>query len=637
MCGILGAWGPMPEKRAAMGQGCERMRHRGPDSQGYWEDEETQLALAHVRLAILDLTEAGHQPMVSHDSRNVMVLNGEIYNHLDLRRRLEQEGHMPAWRGRSDTETLVEAVSAWGIERALQEAVGMFALALWDRHERSLFLARDRFGEKPLYYGYAGDSFVFSSELKAVAGLPGFDHRIDRQALALLMRHNYIPAPFSIYAAMRKLTPGSWLRLDGALLQARAAGQPQAYWSAEAVALDGVADPLAFESDSAAIDALENVMGTAVQGQMLSDVPLGAFLSGGIDSSAVVALMQARGGGQVNTFSIGFDVPAFNEAEHAKAVAAHLGTRHHELYVSAQDALDAVPAVAGIYDEPFADSSQIPTLLLARMARRDVTVALSGDGGDELMGGYSRYVRAAAWWARREKLPGALRGPIALGMRAMGGAAPLGMMREQAGKLAQVLAAEHSGRFYRQFVSYWKNPEQVVIDASMPEGLFDHASGLPFLDHMTWLDTVSYLPDDILVKVDRAAMSVSLETRVPMLDHRVYEFARRLPWQYKNRDGQGKWLLRQLLYRHVPRDLVDRPKKGFGVPLGLWLRGPLKDWAYALLDPQRLRAQGLFHARPILQKWREHQSGRRDWSPHLWGVLMAQAWLDESESWRRGQ
>jgi len=636
MCGILGAWGPMPEKRAAIGSGCDRMRHRGPDSNGFWEDEAAQIALGHVRLAILDLTEAGHQPMVSHDGRNVLTLNGEIYNHQDLRRRLEREGHMPAWRGHSDTETLVEAVSAWGMERALQETVGMFALALWDRHDRSLYLARDRFGEKPLYYGYAEDAFVFGSELKAMAGLPGFDRRIEPQALALLMHHNYIAAPFSIYAAMRKLMPGTWLRLDGDLLASKALPQPRAYWSAEAVALEAAADPLEFGSDAEAIDALERVMSTAVQGQMLSDVPLGAFLSGGIDSSTIVALMQARGGGQVNTFSIGFDVAAFNEAEHAKAVAAHLGTRHHELYLSAQDALEAVPAVAGIYDEPFADSSQIPTILLARMARRDVTVALSGDGGDELMGGYSRYVRAAAWWARREKLPQALRGPLALGARAMGGAAPLSAMREQAGKLAQVLRAEHSGRFYRQFVSYWKRPEEVVIGASLPPGPFDQASELKFLDHMTWLDTVGYLPDDILVKVDRAAMSVSLETRVPLLDHRVYEFARRLPWHYKNRDGQGKWLLRQLLYRHVQRDLVDRPKKGFGVPLGLWLRGPLKDWAYAMLEPERLKAQGLFHARPILQKWREHQSGRRDWSPHLWGVLMAQAWLDESESWGRG-
>ncbi|MDX3896276.1 asparagine synthase (glutamine-hydrolyzing) [Pusillimonas sp.] len=636
MCGILGAWGPMPEKRAAIGSGCDRMRHRGPDSNGFWEDEAAQIALGHVRLAILDLTEAGHQPMVSHDGRNVLTLNGEIYNHQDLRRRLEREGHMPAWRGHSDTETLVEAVSAWGMERALQETVGMFALALWDRHDRSLYLARDRFGEKPLYYGYAEDAFVFGSELKAMAGLPGFDRRIEPQALALLMHHNYIAAPFSIYAAMRKLMPGTWLRLDGDLLASKALPQPRAYWSAEAVALEAAADPLEFGSDAEAIDALERVMSTAVQGQMLSDVPLGAFLSGGIDSSTIVALMQARGGGQVNTFSIGFDVAAFNEAEHAKAVAAHLGTRHHELYLSAHDALEAVPAVAGIYDEPFADSSQIPTILLARMARRDVTVALSGDGGDELMGGYSRYVRAAAWWARREKLPQALRGPLALGARTVGGAAPLSAMREQAGKLAQVLRAEHSGRFYRQFVSYWKRPEEVVIGASLPPGPFDQASELKFLDHMTWLDTVSYLPDDILVKVDRAAMSVSLETRVPLLDHRVYEFARRLPWHYKNRDGQGKWLLRQLLYRHVPRDLVDRPKKGFGVPLGLWLRGPLKDWAYAMLEPERLKAQGLFHARPILQKWREHQSGRRDWSPHLWGVLMAQAWLDESESWGRG-
>lgn len=637
MCGILGAWGPMPEKRAAVSRGCDRMRHRGPDSSGFWEDPRAQIALGHVRLAILDLSEAGHQPMVSHCGRSVLVLNGEIYNHLDLRRRLEREGRVSAWRGHSDTETLVQAISAWGIEKALQESVGMFALALWDRHERSLSLARDRFGEKPLYYGYAGDTFVFGSELKAMAGLPGFDHEIDRRALALLMRHNYIGAPYSIYAAMRKLAPGTWMRIDGELMGAKGLPQAETYWSAEAVALDAAARPAAFGSDSEAVDALEEVVGAAVQGQMLSDVPLGAFLSGGIDSSLIVSLMRARGAGPVDTFTIGFDVPAFNEAEHAKAVAAHLGTRHHELYLSAQDALDVVPALPGIYDEPFADSSQIPTVLVARMARRDVTVALSGDGGDELMGGYSRYARAAAWWARREKLPSALRGPLALCADALAGVAPMGMAREQAGKLAQLLRAEHGGRFYRQFVSYWRQPEEVVIGGRPPNGPFDLAIDLPFLDHMTWLDTASYLPDDILVKVDRAAMAVSLETRVPLLDHRVFEFARRLPAHYKQRDGQGKWLLRQLLYRHVPRELVDRPKKGFGIPLGLWLRGPLKDWAHALLHPDRLKAQGLFQPQPILRKWREHQSGRRDWSPHLWSILMAQAWLDESASWERGQ
>lgn len=637
MCGILGAWGPMLDKQTAIKQGCERMRHRGPDSSGFWEDQEARVALGHVRLAILDLSEAGHQPMACRCGRHMLVLNGEIYNHLELRRQLEQQGHASAWRGHSDTEALVEAICAWGVENALEKTVGMFAVALWDRHDGSLSLARDRFGEKPLYMGYAGGTFIFGSELKAMACLPGFDHDIDRQALAILMRHNYIAAPFSIYKSIRKLAPGSWVRLDAAALAQRKLPEARAYWSAEAVANQAAGNRLSFQSDDQAIDALEQVLGTAVQGQMLSDVPLGGFLSGGIDSSTIVAMMQAGGGAPVNTFSIGFDIPAFNEAEHAKAVAQHLGTRHHELYLSAQDALDMVPALSSMYDEPFADSSQIPTALVARMAKRDVTVALSGDGGDELMGGYSRYFRAAGWWKRRESLPSALRGPVALGVAGAASVLPAGRAREQAEKLAQVLRARHSGEFYQQFVSYWKQPGQVVIDGQEPGSAFDRASALPFFDHMTLLDSMTYLPDDILVKVDRAAMAVSLETRVPLLDHRVFEFARRLPQQYKYRDGQSKWLLRQLLYRHVPRKLIDRPKKGFGVPLAVWLRGPLKDWAQALLDPARLRQQGLFHVQPIADKWREHQSGSRDWGPHLWSILMTQVWLDESASWGRVQ
>lgn len=636
MCGILGAWGPMPDKQSAIAGGCKRMRHRGPDSNGYWEDAPAQLALGHVRLAILDLSEAGHQPMLCRCGRYVLVLNGEIYNHLELRRQLEQSGHVTMWRGHSDTETLAEAFCVWGVEASLKKTAGMFALALWDRQERSLVLARDRFGEKPLYVGYAGKTFVFGSELKAMASMPGFDHEIDRQALSLLMRHNYIPGPHSIYRAVRKLSPGTYLRLDAAAMARCDVPPATAYWSAAQIAHEAAGRPLSFESDEQAIDALEQVVGSAVQGQMLSDVPLGAFLSGGIDSSTIVALMQAHGATPVNTFSIGFDIPAFNEAEHAKAVAGHLGTRHHELYLSAQDALDMVPALSSMYDEPFADSSQIPTALVARMARRDVTVALSGDGGDELFGGYSRYFRAVQWWERRQALPSPLRGPVAIGAEALAAMLP-GRWSDQADKLAQALRAEHSGLFYRQFVSYWKQPADVVIDGTEPVGAFHGASTLPFFDHMTLLDTLTYLSDDILVKVDRAAMAVSLETRVPLLDHRVFEFVRRLPQGYKYRDGQSKWLLRQLLYRHVPRELIDRPKKGFGVPLAAWLRGPLKDWGEALLAPSRLSQQGLFHAQPLRKKWQEHQAGTRDWSAHLWGALMTQAWLDETTAGRQAQ
>ncbi len=630
MCGIVGVWGALPGKRGLVGQACRSLRHRGPDSEGYWEDQSAGLALGHVRLAILDLTQAGHQPMVSACGRYVLVLNGEIYNHLEMRAALEAEGHAPAWRGHSDTETVLAGFVAWGFQKTLQAAVGMFAIALWDRQERTLTLMRDRMGEKPLYMGFVAGNFVFASELKALTGIPGFDKETDRQALSLLVRHNYIPAPFSIYRAIRKLAPGSWLQVSEEQCRRASLPEPRHYWSARDVARQARANRLSFGSDSDAVDALETVLTTAVKGQMISDVSLGAFLSGGIDSSIVAALMQKDSAQAVKTFSIGFNDPAYNEAEHAKAVAAHLGTEHTELYVDSSDALAVVPGLGGLYDEPFADSSQIPTILVARMARRDVTVALSGDGGDELFGGYSRYLRAKRWWDKRESIPAFLRGPMAAGARMGAGMLGAGRAREQAEKLAQVLAADHSGQFYRQFVSYWKDPAQVVIGADAPATPFDEPSDDAIFDRMMLLDTLTYLPDDILVKVDRAAMASSLETRVPMIDHRVFEFAQRLPGDYKMRDGQGKWLLRQLLYRHVPRAMVDRPKKGFSVPLAVWLRGPLKDWASALLDPARLRRQGLFHAEPVMRKWQEHQAGAHDWSTYLWSILMTQAWLEHN-------
>ncbi len=630
MCGIVGIWGNLADKQAVVKDGCRRIRHRGPDSDGYWDDEEAGIALGHARLAILDLTPAGHQPMTSACGRYVLVLNGEIYNHLDLRRRLEAQGRAPAWRGHSDTETVLAGFAAWGLRETLQAATGMFAMALWDRQGRRLALMRDRLGEKPLYLGYAAGNFVFASELKALSAIPGFSHEIDRRALSLLMRHNYIPAPFSVYRDIAKLEPGTWLELSGHDLRQRALPAAQAYWSAEQISLQAQDDPLSFASDHEAADALEAVLAAAVKGQMIADVGLGAFLSGGIDSSTVVALMQNHNAERVRSFSIGFDDPDFNEAEHAKAVAAHLGTLHTELYVSPVEALEVVPTLADLYDEPFADSSQIPTALVTRMARRHVTVALSGDGGDELFCGYSRYFRAQRWWAKRQQVPGRLRGPAQALVRGGARWLPPGHRRDQLDKLAEVLGAAHEGEFYRQFVSYWKNPARAVVGAELPATRFDDRNGQGLFERMMLLDAVTYLPDDILVKVDRAAMAVSLETRVPMLDHRVFEFSQRLPLSYKIRDGQGKWLLRQVLYRHVPRQMVDRPKKGFSVPMGAWLRGPLKDWGAALLDPTRLRDEGLFHAGSILKKWTEHQSGKHDWSTHLWGVLMTQAWLDKA-------
>ena len=629
MCGIVGIWGPLHDKRSLIGASCAGMRHRGPDSEGIWEDPEAGLALGHVRLAIIDTSPAGNQPMHSACGRYVLVLNGEVYNHPDLREALEQEGAAPAWRGHSDTETLLACFAAWGVERTLKASAGMFAMALWDRQEQHLSLMRDRMGEKPLYAGFVGDSFVFASELKALTGLPGLDRRPDPRALTLLMQHNYIPAPWSIYRQIRKVSPGCWMQLGAGQRRIGDMPAPRSYWSATLVAEEARANPRRFECDEAAVDALDDVLTAAVRRQMIADVPLGAFLSGGVDSSTIVALMQRDSARPVKTFSIGFDDPRYNEAEHAAAVAAHLGTDHSEHYVSDRDALELVPSLARVYDEPFADSSQIPTMLVTRMARQHVTVALSGDGGDELFTGYGRYFRAAQWWKRRHGVPELVRSPAAAALRSAASLAPTRRHRARLNKLADVLSAPHAAAFYRQFVTYWRNPSDVLVNADLPAGPFDEPVDDDIFAAMTLLDVRTYLPDDILVKVDRAAMAASLETRVPLLDHDVYAFSRELPAHYHVRDGKGKWLLRQLLYRYVPQALIERPKKGFSVPLETWLRGPLRDWAESLLEPTRLRDQGIFHADVIARKWQEHLSGRQDWSKHLWGILMTQAWMDQ--------
>ena len=631
MCGIVGAWGPLENRPDVLAESRRSMKHRGPDSQGYWEDPEAGIGLGHVRLAIVDLSEAGDQPMVSACGRYVLVLNGEIYNHLDLRELLQVQGTAPDWRGHSDTETLLAVVSAWGLETALQSLVGMYAFALWDREKQSLSLARDRMGEKPLYWGHVGQTLVFASELKALRTMPGFDTTLDRDALALMLRHNYIPAPRSIYQSIAKLMPGHYVTLTATDLSQRVLPPAIEYWSAWQTAHKGFEQPMAFTCDEEAVEALERVLTTSVRAQMMADVPLGAFLSGGVDSSLVVALMQNLSASAVNTFAIGFEEPAWDEAGYAREVAAHLGTRHTELYVSAQDALDVVPRLPDIYDEPFADSSQIPAVLLMQMASQHVTVALSGDGGDELFGGYARYQRALRWWAKRDRVPSLARKPLGVVVQGLGGVFPLGQAGG-AGKFNRLMQAAGSGPFYRQFVSYWEDPAAVVAGSRLPDGVFDRPCSLPLAEHMMLLDTLTYLPDDIMVKVDRAAMAASLETRIPLLDHRVYAFARRLPARYKIRDGEGKWLMRQLLYRYVPKALIDRPKKGFGVPLGQWLRGPLKDWAADLLSSSRLAGHGVFDPTAVNQKWQAHLAGKHDWSAHLWGVLMTQAWLDVRQS-----
>lgn len=632
MCGLVGIWGSLHHKRELLETACSAIAHRGPDARGYWEDEQAGLALGHVRLAVIDVSAAGSQPMTSACGRFVLVLNGEIYNHLDLRDALEAEGRAPSWRGHSDTETLLACFAAWGVERTLDASIGMFAIALWDREDGTLSLMRDRMGEKPLYAGFIGKNFVFASELKALERIPGLDTRPDPRALSLLLRHNYIPAPWSIYPQITKVSPGCWLQLRDNQRRLGEVPVQRSYWSANAREQQPEAVGEAYASAELAVDALEVVLGAAVRRQMIADVPLGAFLSGGVDSSLVVALMQKHSQRPVKTFSIGFEDERYNEAPYAAAVARHLGTDHSEHTVSDRDALNAVPMLAHVYDEPFADSSQIPTMLVTRMARSHVTVALSGDGGDELFGGYSRYFRTAQWWKRREQLPVWMRKPAAASLHGVAGMLPQSRRRDHLQKLATLLGAPHAGLFYREFLTYWRDPAEVLVNPHLPLTVFDEAPETDLFETMMRLDVNTYLPDDILVKVDRAAMAVSLETRVPMLDHHVHDFARALPPEYLVRDGQGKWLPRQLLYRYVPSELIERPKKGFSVPLAQWLRGPLRDWAEALLDASRLHQDGVFLAEAVRLKWQEHLAGRYDWSKHLWSILMFQAWLDARKS-----
>jgi asparagine synthase (glutamine-hydrolysing) len=641
MCGITGFWGEdIPEDAIA-----ERMAHRietrGPDDAGVWTDETAGIALSHRRLSILDLSPAGHQPMQSPCGRYVLVFNGEIYNHQDLRTELEGAGGAFDWRGHSDTETLLAALRHWGVQRALERVNGMFAFALWDTSERSLFLARDRMGEKPVYYGRSGDVFLFGSELKALTAHPEWRGEVDRDALSLYMRHNYVPAPWSIYRGIAKLPPAHFVAVRE---NGRAVGEPQCYWNLGTVAEQGVAN--AGGDPEVLADELDGLLRDAVGRRMAADVPLGAFLSGGYDSTTVAALMQAQSERPVRTFSIGFHEEVYNEAKHAKAVAEHLGTDHTELYVTSDQAMAVIPKLPAIYDEPFSDSSQIPMFLVSQLARRHVTVSLSGDGGDELFCGYNRYVLGYRIWDKLRVLPHPLRRLMArmlehapvhalnilqhrLPTRFRGS-----RLADRLPKLAEVLAHRDGQSFYRELVSHAKHPDQLVLGATEPDTTLSRPDCLPDLpglrERMMYLDMMTYLPDDILTKVDRASMAVSLEARVPLLDHRLVEFAWRVPTEYKYRNGEGKWLLRQVLYRYVPRELMDRPKMGFGVPIEEWLRGPLREWAEELLDERRLREEGMFDPVPIRRMWQEHLSGQRRWHYYLWDVLMFQAWLHES-------
>jgi asparagine synthase (glutamine-hydrolysing) len=638
MCGIAGVLNLTGSRdqleRNAMAM-ADSLAYRGPDDQGIWIDADAGVALTHRRLSIVDLSTTGHQPMISADGRFIITYNGEIYNFRELRRELEARGIK--FRGHSDTEVMLEAFAADGIEATVKRLIGMFTIGVWDRREHVLTLVRDRLGIKPLYWAKFGGLFLFGSELKALRACPGWTPRIDRPAVAAFMRYNYIPAPHTIYEGVRKLEPGMILSLP-------MNGEPRTerFWDARAVAKAGLASPLQAD-DTELTDRLEALLRDAVSRRMVADVPVGAFLSGGIDSSTVAALMKAANAGPVRTYTIGFEIPGFDEAAHSAAVARHLGTDHTELTVTANEARDVIPQLPTMYDEPFADSSQIPTHLVSVMTRRHVTVALSGDGGDELFGGYNRHQLATGFWRSFALLPRPMRRAIAGTLTAMPAdrwsqilsVIPAGMRPRQVGdklhKFAAALCAEDDTDLYRRLVTHW-DPAQLVPGIAEAKGAVPDAQterdfpGL--LERMQFLDLVTYLPDDILTKVDRASMAVALEARVPLLDHRVVEFAWKIPRQRLIHNGVSKWPLRQVLYRHVPRELVERPKTGFAIPLGEWLRGPLREWAEDLLSESRLREGGLLSVADVRRTWTEHLSGRHNWEYLLWDVLMLEAWRE---------
>ncbi len=645
MCGLVGLIepGPVaePDLRHAIGRMNATLIHRGPDDQGVWLDPPSGVALGHRRLSILDLSPQGHQPMVSHCGRFVLAFNGEIYNHRALRAAI---GADVLWRGHSDTEVLLAWIARHGVAATLAELNGMFAFALWDRTTRRLTLARDRLGEKPLYYGRNGEHFLFGSELKALTAHPRWQGEVDRDALTSYLRLCYIPAPYSIYRGIHKLEPGTYATLE----PGQDMPDVRVYWSARRAVEQGLATPFP-GSEEAGVDQLESLLSDAVALRMQADVPLGAFLSGGIDSTTIVALMQSRSTRPVRTFSIGFHEAGFDEAIYARPIAEHLGTDHTELYVTARHCLDTIADLPRLWDEPFADSSQIPTLLVSAMARRDVTVCLSGDGGDELFGGYSRYLWTRDTWNRIGWIPLALRQALAAAITGVPPGAwnrllrPLGRLLpgplaianpgDRLHKAVDVLTGDSPEALYLRMVSHWKDPAAVVIGGHEPATVLTDAARRArtgsITEAMMFMDSVLYLPDDILVKVDRASMGVGLEARVPLLDHRLYEYAWSLPLSWKVNGQTGKRPLRQIVERHVPKRLLDRPKMGFGIPLQDWLRGPLRDWAEALMAEERLRREGFFRPEPIRAKWAEHLDGRRNWSYYLWDILMFQAWLDE--------
>lgn len=643
MCGITGFWRHASEEKdmleSQVSQMTKALEHRGPDDQGVWVDGHTGLALGMRRLAVLDLSPSGHQPMISACSRYILVYNGEIYNFNDIRQRLQDEGcHL---RSHTDTEAILEGCARWGVPDVLKHCNGMFAFALWDKDNHMLTLARDRLGVKPLYYGWSGKNFVFGSELKAICAYDGFAKEVNRGSLALFLRHNYIPSPHSIYNNIYKLPPGTILVVKNPELGVT----PTPYWSAENLVEHGQANRLP-NNTTQAIQDVTTLLQDAVRLRMIADVPVGAFLSGGIDSSLIVALMQSQASHAVKTFTIGFSEAAYNEAHYAKEVASYLGTEHTELYVSPEETMSVIPRLPEIYDEPFADSSQIPTFLVSQLTRSRVTVALSGDGGDEIFGGYQRYLLGTAAWKWLARCPMSLR---SFGKNLLYALSPQGWdkicyplcfllpgfrkfnsLGDKLHKLANVLTDTSPQRMYLELQSHTMTPGQFVIGGTEPPVLFTDAASWTrtkdFTESMMYVDLVTYLPDDILTKVDRASMAVALECRQPFLDSRVVALAWQLPLAMKIKANVGKWILRQILYRYVPPQLVERPKMGFAIPLAVWLRGPLRSWAEELLSEKGLRSESFFNPAPIRQKWLEFLQGQQRWQYLLWNVLTFQAW-----------
>ncbi|MBL4589751.1 MAG: asparagine synthase (glutamine-hydrolyzing) [Alphaproteobacteria bacterium] len=642
MCGVTGIFSTTSRGKLNLKirQMSDAISYRGPDGDGFWVNQDDNVALGHRRLSIIDLSETGTQPMISPSGRYVMSYNGEIYNYLDIKNALKEKGY--EFRGKSDTEVLLCAFEEYGIKETLTKVSGMFAIILWDRKEKTIALIRDFLGKKPLYVGWAGTDLVISSELKAFHTHPDFKAITNQDHLALYFKYACVPAPHSIYQNVWQLLPGSIMTLP---IRALSAGtcllsSMESYWDAADIIKKSAPQRAKPRDDKQAIDDFEELLSKCVSERMISDVPLGAFLSGGIDSSAIVALMQKQSTRPIKTYSVGFNVEGFNEAEFAKQVANHLGTDHHELYLSPKDALDVIPSLAQIYDEPFADISQIPTYLVSKFAREHVTVALSGDGGDEMLGGYRRHFMVPPMWNKMKYIPhplrrlgaGAINSISADSWNRIGAKKNHPHLADSMDKFGGMMRQKTSTDVYDYLLGFWENPYEIVLDAK-PVDLhfkqkFLESENLSFAEEMMMCDSISYLPNDILQKVDRASMAVSLEARAPLLDRRIFEHVWTLPEHLKIRDGKGKWLLREVLARHVPREMWDRPKKGFSPPLGPWLRGELRDWAESYLSVQALEEAGL-NAKPIRKTWEDHLAGRRNHSVRLWSVLMYQAWREK--------